>query len=375
MHDLGRIRQDLQETLSLDKGPVALLLGAGCPLAVRVPRAGGGTTPLIPDIAGLTQLVREQLADDARFQALLSQFKEDNRTEYTIEDLMSHVRLLRRIAGNGRVRGLTSADLEFLDADLSERVASAVEKELPSTDTPYHHLADWIGGTSRAVPLTLFTTNYDLLAEQALEERGLPVFDGFVGVRKPFFDIRAIEDDDPPKRWVRLWKVHGSINWCLESGGSVIRTANRSAGTNLLIHPSELKYDQSRRMPYLAMIDRLRAFLRQPNAFFVTVGYSFADAHLNEVIFEGLRGNPTAAGFGLLYGKASSEVGVQKVRSETRLPLNLSLVLRDEGVIRGVSAPWSSSADSSSGTVESDLGDFSVFAQFLRDLARNPRDR
>lgn len=369
MHDLQRIRQDLQESLSLDKHPVAIFVGAGCPCSIRVPNASGSTDPLIPDIAGLTASVTGALAGDSQFKVLLKQFDDDGKTAYTIEDLLSRVRALRRIVGKGTARGLDENALAELEKSLCKHIVEAVRKELPGRDTPYHHLAEWIGGVSRRSPVNLFTTNYDLLLEQALEDCGLPFFDGFVGARRPFFDLRAIEDDAVPARWSRLWKLHGCATWSLESDGRVTR-ACRSAitGEGLLIHPSELKYDQSRRMPYLAMIDRLRAFLRQPSAFLVTLGYAFGDEHVNEILLQGLRSNPSAAGFGLLYRNLADEPGAAAL--STRVPTNLSLLARDRGVVRATMGEWFAAPSAGKTPVSNDLGDFQVFASFLRSFVR-----
>jgi hypothetical protein len=367
VHDLQRIRQDLQESLSLDKHPVALLIGAGCPSSIRVPNSTGGTDPLIPDIAGLTVRVKLALAGDTRFTTLTQQFVSDGQPNYTVEDLLSRVRTLRRIVGTGNARGLDANALKDLEEGICKHIVEAVQKELPGTDTSYHHLADWVGGIHRTSAIEIFTTNYDLLLEQALEDRNLPFFDGFVGARNPFFDLRAIEDDPIPIRWTRLWKLHGCQSWCLEPGGKVVKCRTlKSSGEGLLIHPSELKYDQSRRMPYLAMIDRLRAFFRRPSAFLVTLGYAFADDHLNEVIFQGLRSNLSAAAFGLLYKDLNDEPGARAVSN--RAPINLSLLARDCGVVRTRVGEWLTdpSATGIPATPRNDLGDFAVFSSFVK---------
>lgn len=365
MHDLQRIRQDLQESLSLDKHPVALLIGAGCPLSIRVPNGTGGSDPLIPDVVGLTSIVKNALATDPHFQVLVQQFVDDGRSNYTIEDLLSHVRLTRRIVGTGTSRGLTEASLKKVEESLCEHVAQAVRRDLPNSRTPYHDLAAWIGGVPRRTAVQIFTTNYDLLLEQALEACGLPFFDGFVGAQRPFFDLRAIEDEDLPSRWTRLWKLHGSISWKLEADGLVTRLQQPpTTASGLLIHPSELKYDQSRRMPYLAMIDRLRHFLRIPSAFLVTIGYSFADEHLNEILIQGLRGNPMAACFGLLFKDLSEEPGA--LRISDRVPTNLTLITQGTGVVRGTKASWLPAPGSSA--TRSELGDFAKFSGFVKEL-------
>jgi hypothetical protein len=370
MHDFGRIQRDLQESLSLDKHPVALLLGAGCPLSVRVDDGAGGLKPIIPDIRGLTEAIKAALAGDASFANLVQQFVDDGLPNFTIEDALSRVRLLSRVAGNGTARGLSKAGLDVLEGRLCKEISRLVRAELPNEDTAYHRLIDWASGIARTKPLQLFTTNYDLLIEQSLEDRQIPYFDGFIGSRNPFFDIRAIEEEQAPTRWVRLWKLHGSINWKYLANGVVCRCFPvPDDADGVLIHPSELKYDQSRRMPYLAMLDRLRNFLKQPSAFFVTIGYSFADEHLNELIIQGLRGNPTAACFGLLFGALDNELAAKKVSA--RLPTNISLVARDSAVIRGTHANWAPNPDAAPGAaaVVSELGNFATFADFVRSLS------
>jgi len=361
--------------LSLDKHPVALLIGAGCPSAVRITVKEGETRPLIPDVRGLTDHVRGALAADPCFTNVCNQFEEDENPEATIEDMLSRVRLLSRVAGKGTVRGLNQASLVALEKRLCEEVSNVVRAELPNDDSPYHHFVEWTGAISRSKPLEIFTTNYDLLVEQALEARRIPFFDGFVGSREPFFDLRAIEDEQAPSRWVRLWKLHGSINWQHSPTGAVVRKFPAPMGSDgVLIHPSELKYDESRRMPYLAMVDRLRHFLRQPSAFLVTVGYSFADDHLNEVIIQGVRGNPTSAAYALLYKNLEEEKAAHRISD--KLPSNISLIAKDAGVIRGSRSAWLTDPDAAAGTppIQCDLGDFKVFSTFLRSLSPANRE-
>lgn len=111
--------------------------------------------------------------------------------------------------------------------------------------------------------------------EQAFEAYKIPYFDGFIGARQAFFDLASMENDELPSRWGRLWKVHGSVNWWRTKRDDVVRRDSGAAmlpGERQMIYPSHLKYDQSRRMPYLAMLDRLRAFLSRGQAVLVTCG-------------------------------------------------------------------------------------------------------
>lgn len=378
----------LQQCLSSDKKPLGLFLGAGCPMAIRI--GDGNGQPLIPDIEGITTAVRQALKecdDCAQFLELIDEhFRKDERRDVTVEDMLSHIRALRSVAGKDAVRGLTAENLDRLDEEICKTIHRLADKALPGARTPYHRVASWAGGVQRETPVEIFTTNYDLLMEQALEDYRVPYFDGFAGVRKPFFDIQAMEDDKLPPRWARLWKLHGSINWYQVPTEGVCRGASNEEGMRRVIHPSHLKYEESRRMPYLAMIDRLRAFLKQPTAVLIICGHSFRDQHLNEVLLQGLQSTQTAIAFALLYGETTDHPEAGKL---AHIQPNLSLLARDGGVVGGSEVKWpEKDADSVSEegarwvswtpldpaheegkrTAELQLGDFAVLGEFLQEL-------
>jgi hypothetical protein len=198
-----------------------------------------------------------------------------------------------------------------------------------------------------------------------------------------------------PNRWARLWKIHGSINWRLERGNTLTRGEKEPQGEERrVIHPSHLKYVESRKMPYLAMLDRLSSFLSSTTPVLVTCGYSFGDEHLNEVIIQGLQGNPNATVFALLYSSLDKHEKALKL-AQTRG--NLSLLARDAAIINTRRAKWirvkkpNLTGESRElqqlgieWKLEKDndleyhqtcftLGDFSYFGNFLEDLIGNKR--
>ncbi|RJR51419.1 MAG: SIR2 family protein [Desulfobacteraceae bacterium] len=384
----------LQQCLSTDKKPLGFFLGAGCPMAIR--RGPDGKSPLIPDIAGITKIVRDDLAKCEDCGPLLKileeHFNKDGREGTTLEDMLTHIRSLRAVAGNDEVRGLSAEKLDKLDDRICQVIHQVADKSLPNSETPYHRIAAWVDAVRRDNPIEVFTTNYDLLMEQAFEDSCVPYFDGFAGVRKPFFDLRAMEEDMLPPRWARLWKLHGSINWYQVSEKGVFRaTTKDDGGSKRVIHPSHLKYQESRRMPYLAMIDRLRAFLKQPTATLIICGYSFRDEHINEVIVQGLQCTQTAIAFALLFDEINKHpqgVALASKRS------NLNMLAIDGAVIGGQKSNW---PEKDAETVSLDngrwvrwepidpqnenakytatftLGDFAVFGQFLHELVGNVR--
>lgn len=329
----------IQQSLSHDKKPIALLLSAGCPVSIKV-EAGGTVSPLIPDINGLTDIVVKNLTESKLkepFNALYSNFKEDGKKDPTVEDILSHIRALCEVVGKGKVRGVSAVELVSLDNNICELIVKTTDKELPDSGTAYHKLASWIGLITRSQPIEIFTTNYDLLMEQALEEKRIPYFDGFVGSKHPFFDTHSIEEESLPARWARLWKLHGSINWCNNGNGTVTRGSIIPGEKRHVIHPSHLKFDESRRMPYLAVFDRLRAFLKEPAAVLVTCGYSFRDDHLNEALIEGLQGNPTGIIFAMVHSKIEK---YQKAEALAVERANFNLLAKDVAVIGGKKAAW-----------------------------------
>ena len=144
-------------------------------------------------------------------------------------------------------------------------------------------------------------------------------------------------------------------------------------------------------MPYLAMVDRLRAFLKQSTSTLILCGYSFRDEHVNEVILQGLRSTQTAIAFALLFG------GITDYAQAEALALtrsNLNLLARDGAVIGGQISKWQErDADSVSAhndrwvkwrpvapatkggkqLAEFTLGDFVLFGEFLQELVGTGR--
>lgn len=420
-HDPIRQLKYLRQTLSQDKKPVGFFLSAGCPLAVKMPN---GQWPLIPDVAGLTTYVIQELIKEVEiFEGklkststcitdLLKEIEKGGSSNPNIEDILSFVRGLKQISkGATDVRGFTEIELNDLETIICKKIAEKLKVSLPDNKTPYHKLAKWINNIDRERAIEIFTTNYDLLLEEAFEDLSVPYFDGFVGARRPFFDLRAVEDGLIPQHWTRLWKIHGSINWYLKNDKEVYRSTSLEESDSYIIHPSHLKYDESRKMPYLALIDRLNKFLRQNSAVLIMSGYSFGDMHLNDTILNALKANPTAMVIAMLYGPLTSSeetVGENKEkitkiltryeealkRSENRP--NLSIWTYDEAIIGGLRAKWVPSkkdyngdenignciksitdlvkdqdgndTDEKTTRYEFQLGDFSNLGDFLQEL-------
>ncbi|MCK9183579.1 MAG: hypothetical protein M0P13_11985, partial [Fibrobacteraceae bacterium] len=138
-----------------------------------------------------------------------------------------------------------------------------------------------------------------------------------------------------------------------------------------MIYPSHLKFEQSRRMPFLAMQDRLSNFLSHGQTVLIACGYSFADEHLNGIIADKLSANSNAICFGLLYDNLEKYSKAEELAR--KLP-NLTLLAKDNCVVGTQKHPWeigdseteyASNDKSQSGKVICKIGDFDLFAKFL----------
>ncbi len=375
-HDLIQHLHNLQLSLRRDKMPLGLFLGAGCPSAIII----NEKRPLIPDIAGLTQLCVESAKHDKGCKGamgnLLAKLDADGFTTPNIERILTEIRGLLQVVGKAEFCGLGADDLKRLESCLCDHIVDVTSQALPHNETPYHKLAAWIGAIPRSEPVEIFTSNYDLLMEQALEETQVPFFDGFLGSCDAFFDPHAIDNDSLPPRWARLWKLHGSINWYMHEDGTVFRTSRTTDHDCRLIHPSHLKYEESRTMPYFAMIDRLRRFLTQPFSLLAICGYSFRDEHLNAAIVDALERNPTGVAFGILLGKLDTYENAVGLAQRTS---NLVLLADDAGVVGRTGGSWVRDQPDDSElweytvrwvehTPTLKLGDFDAFGTFLSEV-------
>ena len=320
------------------KLPIGFLLGAGCASAIKV--GDRGCAPLIPAAKGLTDAILD-IASDTPFANSFKRLQEmligDGEPSSTIEHLLTRVRAMATVVGNDKVRGFSKQDLADLEQQMCQTISTLVDQILPAPPTPYHHFALWIG--ERSNRSVIFTTNYDLLLEQAFESLQVPFFDGFVGSRQPFFSQRAIEQDSMQANWALLCKLHGSINWRFVREKKMIIRSMSEDGDELIIHPSHLKYTESRRMPYFVMLDQLKTFIanhKKPVAFFI-VGYSFSDEHINDTIADSLGANPSAVCYALQFDQLSAYPQLDGLVQRCS---NLHVLGSDRAIIDGRRSNW-----------------------------------
>ena len=150
----------------------------------------------------------------------------------------------------------------------------------------------------------LFTTNYDTLWEQAASKAGFIVIDGF-SFSHPrkfsgrWFDLdivnrektRIKNEDSFIPNVIHLYKLHGSIDWQL-SGNDVVQTSEDNSDA-LMIYPASDKYESSYRQPFFEMMSRFQQSLRRDNVLLLVMGFGFQDMHIQNVIVEAVKQNPS----------------------------------------------------------------------------------
>ncbi len=335
VHNPDRFMGDLRQILSQGRKRIGLLVGAGAPLSVRLDDDGKLSVsgkPLIPGVEELTTAAVSGLAEEK--SVALKAISEDLGNSANIETILSHVRLLQTALGKTKVNGLDGEGYKALGQDICAGIAKIVSVDLPLSRSPYHEIVSWIGGTQRAHAVEIFTTNYDLLFEQAFEAANAPYFDGFTGGHAPFFDPVTVAGNDLPPRWSRIWKLHGSLGWKI-ANQVVIRTGNRESAD--LVYPDHLKYDLTQKQPYSALFERLKQFLLTPDTVLLSIGFSFRDAHISAVVGEALAMNSNAAVLAFQYQTLANEGPARKLAFEHP---NLSVYASDAAVIGGVEGAW-----------------------------------
>lgn len=348
-HDAQKTLADLRDHLARHDKPIAFFFGAGTSSSVRIPDAKDATktAPLIPAVTALTELCKDAATNlggkyGKAWEVIESRCKELGQ-DANVEDLLSRLRMmLSAIGKSDTLAGLKKEEIEALEESVRKTIAKVVTPDLSAlpSEHPHRKFARWLLKSSRQNPVEIFTVNYDVLVEHALEMERIPVFDGFVGSYNPFFHADSVRRKEfaPGTNWVRLWKMHGSVTWRrVERDGRVrvVRGAVDTAGE--MIYPSFEKYDESRQLPYSAFTDRLTRFLEQDDALLIVAGFSFGDEHVNNLIFGALETRPRTHVYALQFEELPEDS--QLIKRAHQRP-NLIVCGPQTGIIGGQRNRW-----------------------------------
>lgn len=152
--------------------------------------------------------------------------------------------------------------------------------------------------------LSIVTTNYDTLIEDAAELINYTVIDGFSFSREPKFDDDLFEwhlskhvsnvntqQNIYKSQVIDLLKLHGSLTWRKNKKGDVLRKDKYAPGDAVMIFPSTNKYMHSYEDPYFELFTKFQELLKRPNTLLITTGFSFSDNHISQMIIQAINHN------------------------------------------------------------------------------------
>lgn len=196
--------------------------------------------------------------------------------------------LLKTTAPLSLVRQIVGLTWKAIATDDLALMARAVRGE------ESFHLSNLIDGMFRSTNMVvnIVTPNYDRVAEYAADIAGHVHATGFVpGL------IRAREGSDAVSirrgahlaRTVRIWKVHGSLDWFKGKDGRVISLPISGdlpyTFDPLIVTPGVSKYERTHDEPFRSAIQGADLALHAASSF-LCVGYGFRDRHIQPKIVE-----------------------------------------------------------------------------------------
>lgn len=285
---------NLKEILATPK-QVGLLLGAG------VSKACG-----LPNIEDITREVKSGITN-VKFKELLND-------KDTVENILNKTQQLKALLESGKViNTLKEKSILKLEKSIKQTIFKELSVDIETEN--FYKLVLWLNFINRDYEKEIYTLNYDLLVEKALEKASLPYFSGFIGNVKPFFITDSVDDFQGiyvKQSWVKLWKLHGSLNFVKGSDDRIyIDNDKNTASENLLIYPSMDKYLSSRKAPYISYLDRFRKYLVDKEKIVFVLGYSFGDDHINEVIVNGLNNNHRLSVIAFAFDAVTYKKGIE----------------------------------------------------------------
>ncbi len=251
---------------------------------------------------------------DNNYKRLLTLFKESFKENYGVEDFITFLYKIQFVEKlglsvkdeSGAVEaGTIKAKVLVELRKLCKLPKAGLEDDLKYYKTFIKRIISRPINLRRA---NLFTTNYDLVFEKAMDQLGVIYVDGFIGGLQKFFHPEAFNFDyyypaattegrvSRMERIIHYYKIHGSLNWVEADEASLHNIYgiekkgvefNGDEG-NVLIYPTPMKENDTIGFPYSEMFRRFANTIQQPQSVLVTYGYSFGDAHINRIILEAL---------------------------------------------------------------------------------------
>ena len=156
----------------------------------------------------------------------------------------------------------------------------------------------------------LFTTNYDMAFDYALDNLGVHYINGFMGGHNRCFRPEVYDYDiyypgqsvsgkvHRAEKVLRYYKMHGSLSWVSSKptpsnvyGINEVTMNGRfepSIDKQIIIYPCVSKKTFTLDLPYSELFRQFSQAIIQPQSVLFCLGYSFYDEHINDIIYQAL---------------------------------------------------------------------------------------
>ncbi len=273
----------------------------------------GASQPAIPTMKKMYTQIQETVKNEQNEEQknLFDKIKTDEDLEKKLEILYAKKHYLEGIS---ELKENKLSSVKNLIHTIEDKIVKEINKDLSSKECSktlevykkfYQKIALRNKDLSR---VNIFTTNSDLFNEKALDDSNINYNNGFGGgIERVFNPARFhytfskkidanLEKFEPLENMVYLYKLHGSINWIEKTGNSLfdikeIPSSEIKNSTSHLIYPTPLKQYQSLGTPYSDLIREFQTKLNLPNSVLFVIGYSFSDAHINNIIYQSMSSN------------------------------------------------------------------------------------
>ena len=281
------LQNEMAQYLQMDN--LSFLLGAGCSSNIVKLKETG--------ISGMAVMYTEFFKENPKFTIAGKQIEEKyNKNLENLLEMMGAIQIANKIQVIDKE---VENKILLVQKHIRNRIIAGMNS--PQVKEIYKGFYSKITQRSRKTPISIFTTNYDLFNEIALDELGFSYNNGFSGTyRRKFnpisYNYMFVENMNLHKDvWERvasffnLVKLHGSISW-VKREDEIWEQDYKDIGDEetVMIYPTPLKDRSTLMTPYSDLFRTMENRIVQKNSVLIVLGYSFSDEHINRVILNGL---------------------------------------------------------------------------------------
>ena len=259
---------------------LGLLFGAGSSFEAGYPLVSGLTDSVINALNS-----SERTALDEGLSNSSVKYDADNNTP-NIEEISDLI--LEHFTNGGDVRFRRLG--ERIRSLINECILSVTDPQMDSHISLFERLKN--RSYDRPTTVWIFTTNYDLLFEDAAAIAGVRIINGFSGGIHRFFSEKELELVRGKKQsnrfiednclTIKLIKLHGSISWYHNNGNLFETHPNQILNNDrCMVLPRKSKTVETLANPYDRLFTISSKIIGNQCRSLIASGFSFSDQHIN----------------------------------------------------------------------------------------------